>query len=98
MERLALREQDLEESFIRGPGPGGQKRNKTSSSVRLLHVPTGLQVVAGAERSQSLNRFLARRRLVELLEARAFGKDSPNRQKADKIRKQKKRRHRRGMA
>lgn len=54
---------DCEFSAHRGPGPGGQKRNKTSSSVRLLHKPTGLFVVAGEKRSQADNLELARRRL-----------------------------------
>jgi len=48
---------------FRGPGPGGQKRNKTSSSVRLTHQPSGISVIAGESRSQPRNRNNALRRL-----------------------------------
>lgn len=48
---------------FRGPGPGGQKRNKTSNSMRLTHLPTGLSVIAGESRSQSENKMRAVRRL-----------------------------------
>ena len=58
-------EEDLEESFILGGGPGGQKTNKTSSVVRLLHPPSGLQVRCGENRSREINRWLARRMLAE---------------------------------
>lgn len=49
--------------FFRGPGPGGQKRNKTSNSVRLTHVPTGIHVLAGESRSLEENKTRAIRRL-----------------------------------
>lgn len=49
--------------LFRGPGPGGQKRNKTSNSVRLTHLPTGIHVIAGESRSQAENRMRALRRL-----------------------------------
>jgi hypothetical protein len=48
---------------FRGPGPGGQKRNKTSNSIRLTHVPSGIHVIAGESRSQSENKMRAVRRL-----------------------------------
>ena len=63
MEALGVREKDLEEKFIRSSGRGGQKVNKTSSCVYLKHVPTGIEVKCMKDRSQSLNRFLARREL-----------------------------------
>lgn len=69
----ALREEDLEESALRSGGAGGQHVNKTSSAVRLRHVPTGLVVVARDERSQAQNRRLARERLAALLASRAEG-------------------------
>ena len=93
-----LREADLEESFIRGSGSGGQKINKTASCVQLTHHPTGLEVKVQEARSQALNRFFARRRLCELLEARLLGKKSPEALRQEKIRKQKKRRKRRRAA
>src|SRR3990170_8448394 len=68
MESLNIREQDILEKFIRSSGKGGQKVNKTSSCVYLKHVPTGIEVKSMRERSQSLNRFLARRELVKKIE------------------------------
>ena len=69
MRKLRLREEDLQESFIRGSGPGGQKVNKTSSTVVLRHVPSGLEVRCQRERSQVLNRHWARVELCDRLEA-----------------------------
>ncbi len=68
MKRLGIKEEDLEESFIRGAGAGGQKINKTSSTVVLRHVPTGLEVRCQRERSQSQNRVIAREDLCTKLE------------------------------
>jgi protein subunit release factor B len=65
MEALGVREEDIEEKFIRSSGSGGQKVNKTSTCVYLRHIPTGIEVKCMKERSQPLNRFLARRELVE---------------------------------
>ena len=69
MRKLRLREEDLQESFIRGSGPGGQKVNKTSSTVVLRHVPSGLEVRCQRERSQVLNRHWARVELCDRVEA-----------------------------
>ena len=68
MAACGMREGDLEEHFVTSGGPGGQKVNKTSTCVVLRHVPTGLEVKMQKARSQSLNRFYARRRLCELIE------------------------------
>lgn len=96
MAALGVREEDLVEKFIRGTGPGGQKTNKTSVCVYLVHQPTGTEVRCARERSQSTNRFLARRLLCDHLEdARGEG---PAAKKAAKIRKQKNRRARRRKA
>lgn len=95
MAALGLREQDLQEKYVRSSGPGGQKVNKTASCVYLKHLPTGLEVKMQRERSQPLNRYYARKRLCELMEAQALGRQSPEALKADKIRKQKQRRRRR---
>jgi protein subunit release factor B len=96
MAAVGLREQDLEEKFIRSSGPGGQRVNKTSSCVYLRHVPTGLDVKMQQERSQRLNRYYARKRMCELLELKSLGHESPEALKAQKIRRQKQRRRRRG--
>jgi len=68
MRELNVNEGDLEERFIRSSGPGGQKVNKTSSCVCLRHIPTDITVKYQRERSQSLNRFFARRTLLDQIE------------------------------
>ena len=68
---LGVRMEDVDERFVRGSGPGGQKINKTSSTVWLRHRPTGTEVRIQAERSQSANRELAWAELAAKLEARA---------------------------
>ena len=70
---LGIEKQDIEEKFVKGSGSGGQKVNKTSVAVFLRHLPTGITVKCGSERSQHLNRFLALRRLVDRIEARMAG-------------------------
>ncbi len=95
MREAEVFEEDLEESFILGGGPGGQKTNKTSSVVRLVHVPSGRQVKCGETRSREDNRWLARRALAELVLAERAGRKTAARQAAEKIRRQKRRRSRR---
>ncbi len=65
MEFLGIREIDIEEKFIRCSGHGGQKVNKTSTGVYLKHIPTGIEIKYTKERSQGLNRFFARRLLID---------------------------------
>ena len=95
MARLGIRECDLVEKFVLGSGKGGQKVNKTSSCVYILHTPTHIEVKCQRERSQSLNRFLARRELCDRLEERIQGVQSRRQQEIEKIRRQKRRRSRR---
>ena len=95
MHEAHVYEDDLEESFILGGGPGGQKTNKTSSVVRLVHPPSGLQVRCGENRSREINRWLARRALAERLLAREQGRKSDAQQAREKKRRQKRRRSRR---
>ncbi|MBN2097024.1 MAG: peptide chain release factor-like protein [Candidatus Omnitrophica bacterium] len=95
MERLGIRERDLEERFIRSSGAGGQKVNKTASCVYLKHRPTGLKVKCQQERSQVLNRFLARMILAGKIETRILGRLSAERKRIEKIRRQKRRRSKR---
>lgn len=71
LRRLGVSAADVEERFIRGAGPGGQKINKTSSTVWLRHRPTGIEVRCQRERSQAANRELAWAELCEKLAARA---------------------------
>jgi protein subunit release factor B len=95
MLKLGISESDLEESFVRSGGAGGQNVNKVSTCVVLKHRSSGTEVKCSRERSQALNRFLARRLLVEKLEAVRDGAQSRERQAAEKIRRQKRRRSRR---
>ena len=88
MEALGIQENNIEEKFIRSSGRGGQKVNKTSSCVYLRHIPTGIEVKCMKERSQSLNRFLARRELVLRIE-RLSGQSTAEDHQIKKIRKQK---------
>lgn len=98
MARLGIHEQDLDEQFVRGSGKGGQKKNKTSSCVVLRHRPSGIEVRCQSARSQSLNRFLARRELCERLAAQQSSELSRADREAAKIRRQKARRSRRTKA
>ena len=68
---LGVRIEDVDERFVCGAGPGGQKINKTSSTVWLRHRPTGIEVRCQAERSQSANREQAWAELAAKLESRA---------------------------
>ena len=92
---LGVSESDIEETFVRSSGPGGQKVNKTSSCVQLLHIPTGLSVKCQRERSQSLNRYLARRLLLDKIERAQKGFAEEEKEKIEKIRRQKRKRSRR---
>lgn len=95
MVSLGISEADLDEKFIRSSGKGGQKVNKTSSCVYLKHKPTGIEVKCRNERSQVLNRFLARRILVNKIESLVLGRESEKQQRIEKIRRQKRKRSKR---
>ena len=95
MASLGVREADLEETFVRSGGHGGQNVNKTATCGMLLHRPSGLQVKCQATRQQGLNRFLARRLLLDKLEALRTGQVAAERARIEKIRRQKRRRSRR---
>ncbi|HOC54954.1 MAG TPA: peptide chain release factor-like protein [Verrucomicrobiota bacterium] len=92
---LGVREADIEETFVRSGGHGGQNVNKTATCVVLLHRPTGLQVKCQITRQQGLNRFLARRLLLDKIERRRTGRGEAERARIEKIRRQKRRRSRR---
>jgi len=95
MVRLGVREEDIEEKFVRSQGPGGQNVNKVSTCVYLRHLLTGIEVKCQKERSQAQNRYLARQILLEKIERAVLGKLSEEQKRIEKIRRQKRRRSRR---
>jgi protein subunit release factor B len=95
METLNIREEDIEESFVRSGGKGGQHVNKTSTCVYLRHAPTGVEVKCQEERSQALNRYRARVLLVKKIDQLIKGRESAEIQRIEKIRRQKRKRSKR---
>ena len=98
MAALGVREADLEESFVRSGGHGGQNVNKTSTCVMLRHKPTELRVKCQTTRQQGMNRFIARRMLLDKIENLKTGQVAAQRDEAEKIRRQKRRRSRRAKS
>ena len=92
MQQWNVSKSDLEESFIRSSGPGGQNVNKVSTCVVLLHRPSGIRVKCQRERSQIMNRFFARRLLLDEIERRQKGFVQSKIDRVEKIRRQKRRR------
>ena len=98
MHEAGIFEEDLDERFILGSGSGGQKINKTSSAVQLIHLPTHTVVREQSTRSREANRWFARRKLAEALLEKTHGEESKRKQEEAKIRRQKQRRSRRQKA
>jgi peptide chain release factor len=92
---LGIRDDDLEERFVRSGGKGGQNVNKVATCVVLRHLPSGMVVKCQAARTQAMNRFLARRRLADEIDARRRGEASARAQAIARVRRQKRRRSRR---
>jgi len=97
-ESLGVRAEDIAESFVRGSGKGGQKINKTSSTVLLRHAPTGMEVRCQKHREQSKNRASAYKLLILKIEEKVKGAQSERMMKVFKLRKQKIRRSKRAKA
>jgi len=92
MRHLGIREEDIEESFIRSSGPGGQNVNKVATCVMLLHRPTGISVKCQKTRSQGLNRYHARCLLIATFEHRQ--KEALQKQIAEREKQRRKNRQR----
>ena len=92
MERLGIRETDLEESFVASGGPGGQNVNKVATCVVLRHRPTGIIVKCQRERSQAMNREAARRILVGKIESRERERRLKEQNRISKIKRQNRKR------
>jgi protein subunit release factor B len=95
MAALGVRESEIEESFVRSGGHGGQNVNKVATCVMLVHRPTGLQVKCQATRQQGLNRFVARRLLLDKIEKLQTGQVAAEEARVEKIRRQNRKRSRR---
>src|ERR1700722_10333632 len=89
MQKLNIRDEDLIEKFILGSGPGGQKVNKSATCVYLKHLPSNIEIKCSKDRSQEINRFLARRELCERLEKELLGIKTPKEKESEKIKKRK---------
>jgi protein subunit release factor B len=89
LDTLGIIPADVEEKFVRGSGPGGQKINKTSSTVCLRHRPTGVEVRVQRERSQAANRELAWQELCEKLECNLRQIEAARRDAVEKERRRK---------
>ena len=89
MRKLEISETDLEESFARSGGPGGQNVNKVSTAVTLRHLPSGMSVTVQDSRSQAINRKLARERLLDAIECAREGQRMAEIAKREKERRRK---------
>lgn len=95
MEEVGLREEEIEESFVRSGGKGGQNVNKVSTCVVLVHRPSGITVKCQQERSQAMNRYRARHLLADKLEEKERGAQSAVQQRVAKLQRQKRKRSKR---
>ena len=98
MKKLGIEEKDLVEKFIIGSGKGGQKINKTASCVYLKHLPSKLEVKCQKNRSQTLNRYMAREELCKQVAEKIHGEKTKRLAEREKLRRQKQRRTRRQKA
>ncbi|MBI1977492.1 MAG: peptide chain release factor-like protein [Candidatus Omnitrophica bacterium] len=95
MTRLGIKAADLEESFVRSGGAGGQNVNKVATCVVLKHLSSGLVIKCQRDRSQGMNRYFARKILLARLDAQIHGRESAEAKRISKIKRQKRKRSKR---
>jgi protein subunit release factor B len=95
LDSLGIFEKDIEETFVRSGGRGGQHVNKVATCVQLRHIPTGTEVKCQKARTQGLNRYYARVLLYEKIERAVKGEESEDARRIAKIRRQKRKRSKR---
>ncbi len=95
LDSIGIDEKDLEESFVRAGGRGGQNVNKVATCVYLKHLPTGTEVKCQKARTQGLNRYYARLLLFEKIERDIKGRESEEERRVAKIKRQKRKRSKR---
>lgn len=94
---LGIKDEDIIERFIKSSGPGGQNVNKATTCVYLKHIPTGIEVKCQKERSQALNRYIARKILASKIAALHLKKITEERKRIEKARRQKRKRSRKAQ-
>jgi protein subunit release factor B len=95
LESLGIREEELQEKFIRSGGHGGQNVNKNDTCVHLKHPPTGVELKCQKTRTQGMNRYHARALMADKVDALINGAKSKEQQRIEKIRRQKRKRSKR---